>query len=472
MARTSSNPRVINRTVRAKLSIRRDPYWHLIAEGQHIGYRKGAQGGTWIARIYDSVNGRHFHSLGVADDTVDADGAQVLSFSQAQEAARLWFAERAKAETGDVAAGPYSVRQAMDDYLADRERMKRKRLDRTRTIIQAHIVPSLGHIDISKLTHGKVKTWRNSIAEAPPRVRTRPGAEQAYRNIEANDPDAMRKRQATANRILTMLKAALNYAHENRRVASKAAWEAVKPFRDVDLPKVRFLTPQEVTALIKACEPDFQTLVKAALLTGCRYGELTALAVDAFHPDNETIFVEKSKNGKARYVALNGEGVAFFSQITRQRQPSERMFLRANGKPWKTSEQQRPMDKACTETNVGCVTFHILRHTYASQAVMNGVPIAVVAEQLGHQDTRITERHYAHLCRSYKQEIIRTNLPSFGFEARKVGPADASPKRKKGRVLAMVSHRRTVEVIRRNHTKLTVEGSDHDDEHIQTRRKR
>jgi hypothetical protein len=46
---------------------------------------------------------------------------------------------------------------------------------------------------------------------------------------------------------------------------------------------------------------------------------------------------------------------------------------------------------------------------------MNGVPIAVVADQLGHKDTRITERHYAHLCRSYKRDIIRTNLPSFGF---------------------------------------------------------
>lgn len=458
MPRTSSNPRTVNRTVRAKLSIRRDPYWHLIAEGQHIGYRKGVQGGTWIARLYDPTKGRRFRALGVADDTVEADGVRVLSFSQAQEAARRWFAELGRADAGDVLTGPYTVRQVMDDYLADRERIKRKPLDRTRAIIQAHIVPSLGHIDVSKLTHGKVKAWRDSIAEAPPRVRTRKDAEQAYRDIEANDPEAMRKRQATANRILTVLKAALNYAHENRRVSSKAAWEAVKPFREVDLPKVRFLTPDEVTALINACEADFQTLVKAALLTGCRYGELTAMRVDAFDPDNETIFVEKSKNGKARHVALNGEGVAFFSQITKQRQPSERMFLRANRKPWKTSEQQRPMDKACSDAKVGCVTFHILRHTYASQAVMNGVPIAVVAEQLGHKDTRITERHYAHLCRSYKQEIIRTNLPSFGFMTVKAVPADVSAKRKKGRILAMASHRRTDEVIRRNHTKVTAKG--------------
>jgi integrase len=393
MPRTSRNPRIINRTVRAKLPVRRDPFWHLIAEGQHIGYRKGVQGGTWIARIYDSANGRRFHSLGMADDTVDADGANVLSFPQAQEAARTWFSALALADAGDLSTGPYSVRQAMDDYLTDRERTKRQRLDRTRGIIRAHILPSLGDIDLSKLKHGKVKAWRNAIAEAPPRLRTRQGAEQAYRDIEANDPDAMRKRQATTNRVLTVLKAALNFAHESRHVSSKSAWEAVKPFRNVDLPKIRFLTPIEVTALTPACEPDFQVLVKAALLTGCRYGELTALCVDAFDSDGKSIFIEKSKNGSARHVALNDEGVAFFSQLTKGKEPSAKMFLHANGKPWKTSEQKRPMDRACSESNVSGVTFHILRHTYASQAVMNGVPIAVIAEQLGHKDTRITERH-------------------------------------------------------------------------------
>ena len=415
MPRTSRNPRIINRTVRAKLPIRRDPYWHLIAEGQHIGYRKGVQGGTWIARIYDPAKGRRFQSLGFADDTVEADGTHVLSFPQAQEAARTWFLSLGLADSGDVFAGPYSVNKAIDDYLADRERVKRKRLDRTRGIIQAHILPSLGHIDVSKLTHGKVKAWRDAIAEAPPRVRTRKGAEQAYRTIEGSDPDAMRKRQATANRILTVLKAALNFAHENRRVSNKAAWEAVKPFREVDLPKVRFLTPSEVTALTKACDADFQVIVKAALLTGCRYGELTELRVDAFNRKNKSIFIEKSKKGGTRHVALNDEGVTFFSQLAKGREPSAKMFSRANGKPWKTSEQKRPMDKACSESKIDGVTFHVLRHTYASQAVMNGVPVAVVAEQLGHKDTRITERHYAHLCRSYKQEIIRTNLPSFGF---------------------------------------------------------
>lgn len=75
------------------------------------------------------------------------------------------------------------------------------------------------------------------------------------------------------------------------------------------------------------------------------------------------------------------------------------------------------MDDVCAEAKIEGVTFHILRHTYASHAVMNGMHIGVLSAHLGHKDTRITERHYAHLCQSYKQRLVRANAPSFGFGA-------------------------------------------------------
>ena len=45
---------------------------------------------------------------------------------------------------------------------------------------------------------------------------------------------------------------------------------------------------------------------------------------------------------------------------------------------------------------------------------MRGVPMGVIAAQLGHSDTRMTERHYAHLTPSYVAETIRAALPDFG----------------------------------------------------------
>ena len=58
------------------------------------------------------------------------------------------------------------------------------------------------------------------------------------------------------------------------RVGSDLAWRRVKPFREVDTPVVRFLDTSECQRLVNACEGDFRNLVRGALLTGCRYGEL------------------------------------------------------------------------------------------------------------------------------------------------------------------------------------------------------
>ena len=73
------------------------------------------------------------------------------------------------------------------------------------------------------------------------------------------------------------------------------------------------------------------------------------------------------------------------------------------------------MDAACKAAGVEGVTFHILRHTYASHAVMAGMTIEVLVKQLGHKDTRITSRHYAHLCPTFQAESVRKNAPSFDF---------------------------------------------------------
>jgi integrase len=405
--------RIKTRNARAMLKQRSEPYWCNVSKGLAVGYFKGATGGTWIARHFSVGTGRRKASIGVADDFMDADGRTVLSFAQAQVAAQNWLTKKNAEDTGEVIAGSYTVAQAMADYVANLERVKRKSQYRTSALIKAHILPTLGHIELAKLRHGKVRAWLTALSETTPRVRTRVGKAQAFRTIDADSPDAMRKRQATANRILSVLKAALNYAAKETHITTDAAWKDVSPFERVDVPKVRFLTADEVTALVANCGPDFQLLVKGALLTGCRYGELCRMTAADFKDGK--VYIAQSKNGESRYVDLNDAGIEFFAELGEGRKPKEKLFLKANGIQWQTSEQFRPMNAACEAAKVEGVTFHILRHTYASHALMAGMTIEVLAQQLGHKDTRITMRHYAHLCPTFKQESIRRYAPSFGF---------------------------------------------------------
>ena len=60
------------------------------------------------------------------------------------------------------------------------------------------------------------------------------------------------------------------------------------------------------------------------------------------------------------------------------------------------------------------LTFHELRHIYASRLVMKGVPLAVVAVQLGHSDTRMVEKHYGHMAPSYVADTVRAAFGSIG----------------------------------------------------------
>jgi hypothetical protein len=62
------------------------------------------------------------------------------------------------------------------------------------------------------------------------------------------------------------------------------------------------------------------------------------------------------------------------------------------------------------------ITFHGLRHTWASLAVMGGMPLMVVARNLGHVDTSMVEKHYGHLAPSYVAEAVKRHAPRYGVK--------------------------------------------------------
>jgi integrase len=433
MARTVRNVNLESRAARSRLKSRRKPYWRSLDQGAHLGYYRGARGGTWIARAYigrdrDPKSGHKAGyveaKLGAADDTLEADGVAALNFRQAQAKARAWFIEQARRASGHepLATGPYTVDQALDDYLAWYRR-HRKALEATTTACSAHIRPALGSLPLTRLTAGGLRAWLSKLVDATPRRRTPKGAQPPSRSALI-DAEGHRKRRATANRVLTVLKAALNHAWREGKISSDEAWRRVAPFRDVDAPVVRYLSLDECVRLVNSCPEDFRPMVRAAMLTGCRYGELIALQVSDFNFEAGTLSIRVSKSGKARHVVLTDEGRDLLSASVAGRSAAELIFTRPDGGPWGKSHQQRRLGLACKRAGIKpAISFHVLRHTHGSTLAMRGVPLAVIARQLGHADTRMTERHYAHLAPSYLADTIRAGFPTLGIvEASRVVP--------------------------------------------------
>ncbi|ACA21158.1 integrase family protein [Methylobacterium sp. 4-46] len=428
MARTVRDANLDSRTARARLEPRGKPYFRTLEPGLHLGYRRLARGaGKWVARHYVGERAYEVETLATADDFSDADGVAVLNFRQAQELARARMVQRAHAAAGKT--GPLTVQDAVEAYLAFLDANRKSGLD-ARHRAQAFIYPLLGDVEVEALTTAKLSRWLTDLAKTPPRIRTKAGAEQRYREVP-DDDESRRRRRSTANRTLTVLKAALNRAWRAGQVSSDAAWRRVEPFENVDATRVRYLTVTEAQRLINAADPDFRVLVQGALQTGARYGELVALRVADFNPDSGTLSIRRSKSGKPRHIVLTDEGAAFFARHVAGRAGSDLMFVKASGAAWGSSHQLRPMADACRNGRITpWISFHGLRHTWASLAVMNSTPLMVVARNLGHADTRMVEKHYGHLAPSYVAEAIRAGAPRFGeVEAGNVAPLHMTSRR-------------------------------------------
>jgi integrase len=417
MPRTLRDASLETRAARGRLKPRGKPYYRALETGLHLGYRRPQTGaGKWLARHYIGGQAYELETLAIADDFSDADGIAVLSYRQAQAKARERMVARAHHAAGKH--GPLTVQDAVESYLSFLD-THRKTGYHARHRARAFILPALGDIEIQALTTEQLRRWHADIAKMPARARTAPGAKQQHRKLD-HSADGIRRRRVSANAILTILKAALNFAWREGRTPSDAAWRRVRPFEGVDAARVRYLTLAECKRLINAAAPDFRKLVQAALATGCRYGELGRLTVADFDADNGTLAVRISKSGKPRHVTLTDEGIALFREWCAGRASNEILFLRADGKPWSISQQQGPMQKACKHARImPAISFHILRHTVGSMLVMRGVPMSVIAEQLGHSKTKVTEKHYAHLAPSYVADTIRANAPTFGFKPSK-----------------------------------------------------
>lgn len=264
------------------------------------------------------------------------------------------------------------------------------------------------------MTKGRIDQWLHEIAESPPRVRTRPGAPKRYRGPLIG-PEGRRKRKATANRVLTVLKAALNHAYQEGRVAHDDAWRRVKAYREANAARICFLSDEDCRQLVASCDADFRKLVIAALLTGCRYSEITNLVAEDFNTFSGSLRIRTSKSGKPRHVALTDEGRLCFDRAIKSKRRDEQLFVRANKHRWKRADQRRLLAYACSKIQMEDVTFHGFRHTYASRLAMKGVPLAVIAAQLGHADTRMVEKHYGHLAPSYVTDTVRQAFSAMGI---------------------------------------------------------
>jgi integrase len=399
------------------------PYWWVFGRGRSLGYHKGLTVASWFARVRLKVGRYRQTRLGEADDMFPADGLTVLSFDQARQKAEEWCEMHANEASPRYLdhenhpvypdlppSPPYTVAHAMVDYMKW-YRENRSGFARIYYDSRSYVLPRFGHLPVDQLTTQMIREWIDELAETPAKVRVRRGEPTQYK-VKKDDPEDRRRRRNTVNRTLAITKAAFNRAYEYGYVDSDLAWKRVKKFLRVEPTSPRYLEKEDCQKLIAACQPELRRFVVGALLSGCRVGELRSMRTADYLAALKRLLIRNAKGGRVRHISLSDQGAAFFAGLAKDRPANELMFVRANGRGWRPSSHHRPFHKATFKAGLPQnVAFHHLRHTYAAHAAMAGIPLQVIARQLGHADTRLVERLYAYVGSSYLDEVIRTKMP-------------------------------------------------------------
>ena len=387
MPRRTKSTKIDTRSARSKLVQRREPYWARIAQGCALGYRKGKSGGTWVARWQSSDGRKNYRALGKADDILEADNAGVHSYDQAQDRARAWFKQLARSKAG-VDDG-LTVQAVTEDYLdfLRRERAASTVYDTDKRVAR-YILPVLGPRCVADLTTVQIRNWRDGLVSS---------------ELDADD---QRRAKDTANRVLTILKAALNRAWRDGRVTDDAAWRRVGPFERVGESRKVFLSQAEGQRLVNACHDSaLRHLVTAGLLTGARLGELTAARVADVDLDEGIWTVRAGKTGR-RDVFLTTEALPLFEQLCAGRAKTQHIFLRSDGTPWAKGQHNHYFAQAVDRAGLDPATnYYSLRHSYVSHALKSGIQMQLLAENIG-TSVRMIEKHYGKFSRDDRRRLL------------------------------------------------------------------
>lgn len=413
MARIPRDSRIETREARRKLKASKRPYWRQVVIGVFLGYAKGSTRATWIARWREG-GGYREQRLGAADDAMDADGAVTLSYSQAVKGAQAQAAGGGKAAPRFYGDG-MTVGAALDEYLtwrkADRPDSSANKTDEH--AFNRHVRPKFGTRTVASLGGAELREWLAALAKTPPTNRAAKGARKRRTGVDMADPAVRRKRRQSANRVWNAFRAALNHAWRDERngIETDAAWRRVKPLDVEEAGPPRMLEHDEITRLLNAAQGEFRSLLRGALFTGARYGELTNLRAGDYLAGEHAIVIRQSKTGKVLVQPLTDEGSKFFDSVTVGRARDALIFERTKGEGWSKSDQARPMREAAERARVEGVSFKVTRATYGKLLLLATKDIELVAKALGHSDSRITRKHYAQYLPSEVAAGVRKMAP-------------------------------------------------------------
>lgn len=201
------------------------------------------------------------------------------------------------------------------------------------------------------------------------------------------------------------------------------------------LPKIRpeiiILSVEEIKRLINTpleyknrngvdcsdLDKKYRTLTHFLALTGCRFEEAASLKVKRLDISNGIATLVNTKNKDNRYVYFNGSIKDDLYYLTKDKNPEDLVFTNSRGQHVNAGDFNNDLRLRAKKSGITKrVHAHLLRHSLATQLLLSGVDITMVATLLGHRDVQTTFENYVHLAdetikeAAMKHPMMRENV--------------------------------------------------------------
>jgi site-specific recombinase XerD len=163
------------------------------------------------------------------------------------------------------------------------------------------------------------------------------------------------------------------------------------------------MNDDEVSRLLSAAVSlRDRALLETGYATGMRVGEVTRLLITDLDSGRMAIRVDQGKGRKDRYVMLSQSLLETLRAYWRESKPKVFLFPGLGGnKPLCVSAAQKAFDRARLQAGIKKpVSFHTLRHSFATHLIENGTSVRTIQALLGHRSLQTTQR-YVHLAQNY-----------------------------------------------------------------------
>ncbi len=400
MARKVSFSALESRSARLRLKVRRRPYsGPSLARGISLMYRRNVTNGTWVIKASNGHGAYWTKGFALADDFEDADAKNVLTFYQAQDAAK----KVARGDDGSAESAPITVDGALTAYKTDLEARGANPYNADWPRI--HLSIALLAKPVAVLAATELKKWRDGLlgTMAP----------------------------STINRLCACLCAALEQAAQHdKRIQNREAWEIglaglpnAQKSRNVILSddKVR-----EFVATAYGLDDKLGLLTDVLAITGARPSQAVRLRIEDLrdHPVRPKLMMPKSGKGGGRNraqkkaerysVPITLQLAARLRDAAKGRADNAPLLLQSDGSSWADNPGQnyhRQVDKVVTAIGLdpADATMYALRHSSIVRMLLQNIPIRLVAS-LHNTSTTMIERTYSRFITEHSDDISRKAL--------------------------------------------------------------